>query len=256
MKTPLQTELDRYQWYHKLTFRGGEKTNCYSDEGIQQTWDWMRDEMAETTFLDRRVLDVGARDCLFSYEAIKLGADFVQAIDSDVNPGVNEVVAPQYGLLASNFSYTSGNAYLLGDFQEQFDVTMFFGVLYHLRYPHNGLSNALRTVKVGGTFLLETAMYFPGTDLLDTPLIYYPTDDSPYEKSSCSFFSQSALINFCKDEGFIALSLSVYPKNNKGPIRRTFMRFYRQTRGLVDSNPRLNAYWNMPKHDCHTNYVA
>lgn len=79
------------------------------------------------------VLDIGAWDGFFSFEAERRGAERVVAFD--VHP------PDQYGfslakkLLDSNVEYVQGSVYELPPEMGTFDIVLFLGVFYHLRYP-------------------------------------------------------------------------------------------------------------------------
>ena len=75
-----------------------------------------------------------------------------------------------------------------------FDVVLFYGVLYHLRYPFDGLRRLLGVLREGGHLLIESGMVAdPAFDAL--PLLYCPVDESPYapDWTSCTFFTERGL---------------------------------------------------------------
>jgi tRNA (mo5U34)-methyltransferase len=82
----------------------------------------------------KRVLDIGAWNGCFSFECERRGAREVVALsleDPD-ETGFHRLRK----LLDSKVTYVRGSAYALApDDLGQFDVVLFFGVLYHLRYP-------------------------------------------------------------------------------------------------------------------------
>jgi SAM-dependent methyltransferase len=82
----------------------------------------------------KRVLDIGAWNGCFSFEGERRGASEVVALsleDPD-ETGFHRLRK----LLGSKVQYIRGSAYSLSpEDLGQFDVVLFFGVLYHLRYP-------------------------------------------------------------------------------------------------------------------------
>ena len=100
-----------------------------------------------------RVLDIGAWNGCFSFECERRGAAEVVAYsleDPDVS-GFNRLK----NALNSKVQYVQGSIYDLSDSSlGQFDVILFFGVLYHLRYPLLAIDR-LRTV-CRGCVLIET----------------------------------------------------------------------------------------------------
>ena len=72
-----------------------------------------------------------------------------------------------------------------------FDVVIFPGVLYHLRYPFWGLKAIRDVLKVDGHLLTETAIW-KGEH--NNAMLFCPVGhESPYESSSCTFFNQKGL---------------------------------------------------------------
>ena len=101
----------------------------------------------------KRVLDIGAWDGCFSFECERRGAREVIAYSLE-NP--NETgFARLKTLLNSNVEYVQGSVYDLSPTRVgMFDLVLFFGVLYHLRYPLLALDR-IRTVS-RGKLLIET----------------------------------------------------------------------------------------------------
>jgi tRNA (mo5U34)-methyltransferase len=101
----------------------------------------------------KRVLDVGAWNGGFSFECERRGASEVIALslEDPETSGFNRLKA----VLGSNVSYALGSVYNL-DPQSlgQFDIVLFLGVLYHLRYPLLA-ADKLRAV-TRGELLIET----------------------------------------------------------------------------------------------------
>jgi tRNA (mo5U34)-methyltransferase len=80
------------------------------------------------------VLDIGAWDGFYSFEAERRGAKHVVAFD--LYPANYYGFAIAKELLHSRVEFVQGNVYDLSpDIHGTFDVVFFFGVFYHLRYP-------------------------------------------------------------------------------------------------------------------------
>jgi tRNA (mo5U34)-methyltransferase len=101
----------------------------------------------------RRVLDIGAWNGGYSFECERRGAAEVVAYSLE-NPdvtGFNRLKA----LLGSRVRYVQGSVYTLSPEQVgEFDLILFFGVLYHLRYPLLAIDR-IRCVS-RGEVLIET----------------------------------------------------------------------------------------------------
>jgi tRNA (mo5U34)-methyltransferase len=101
----------------------------------------------------KRVLDVGAWNGGFSFECERRGASEVVAfsLEDPNTSGFNRLKA----VLGSKVSYVLDSVYNLGpDALGQFDIVLFLGVLYHLRYPLLA-ADKLRSV-TRGELLIET----------------------------------------------------------------------------------------------------
>jgi len=101
----------------------------------------------------RRVLDVGAFNCCFSFECERRGASEVIAMDLQDPETLGFV--PMSKLLNSAVRYKQGSVYNLDRNRlGEFDVVLFLGVLYHLRYPLLALDQLRHVTR--GTLFLET----------------------------------------------------------------------------------------------------
>jgi tRNA (mo5U34)-methyltransferase len=101
----------------------------------------------------KRVLDIGAWHGCFSFECERRGASEVVAYSLE-NPEVTGFRRLKE-LLGSRVKYVQGSVYGLAPEEiGEFDLILFFGVLYHLRYPLLGIDR-IRTVSRGDV-LIET----------------------------------------------------------------------------------------------------
>jgi SAM-dependent methyltransferase len=136
-----------------------------------------------------------------------------------------------------------------------FDVVLFAGVLYHLRYPVWGLKKIISVLKDGGTLVLETAIL---DGLEDHALLYCPIgDESPYEGTSITFFNVKGLVDTLYSLGITVremffLEPRAAPEASAGvaklPVNRaTFV--CQVTREVI--NPWHARYWDLT-HSYHT----
>jgi 2-polyprenyl-3-methyl-5-hydroxy-6-metoxy-1,4-benzoquinol methylase len=177
--------IRKYNWYHTIQLTDSISTpgNRFPHEAV---------DMKVLRSLDlrgKRVLDVGCRDGKFSFEAEKLGAAEVIGIDNDVSRAMVEFLIPFFN---SKVKLQEMNLFeLTPDTLGKFDVVLFFGVLYHLRYPFWALKRLKDVLLDNGQLLIESAI------LRDTnryALLYCPTGgESPYENTSCTFFNEKGL---------------------------------------------------------------
>lgn len=101
----------------------------------------------------KRVLDIGAWNGCYCFECERRGASEVVAYSLE-NPGKTGFSRLKE-LLGSRVKYVQGSVYSLApDELGEFDLILFFGVLYHLRYPLLAIDR-IRTVSRGDV-LIET----------------------------------------------------------------------------------------------------
>jgi tRNA (mo5U34)-methyltransferase len=158
-------------WYHKIDLGNGLITPGRDYEKI---WHVCRSTMDRVDFRGKRVLDIGACDGLWAFEAERRGAALVVATDlfdyalerflfcrrvlkSRVIPFYNVSI---YDLVDSLGRHLCGTSEPFAHYGNKFDIVMFFGVLYHLRDPMLGLSQVRSVVRDNGAVLLETAYVY------------------------------------------------------------------------------------------------
>jgi SAM-dependent methyltransferase len=181
----LREALTKYNFYHIIPL-----TPELSTPGVV----FPNEEVSERALgcvdlVGKRVLDVGCRDGKFSFEAERRGASEVIGIDNDLSKAATELLIPYFksGVQMHEMNLLD----LRPDTFGSFDVVLFFGVLYHLRYPFWALK-LLRDVLVpGGLVLIETAVM---RDSNAHAMLYCPIGaDSPYEDTSCTYFNEKGL---------------------------------------------------------------
>jgi 2-polyprenyl-3-methyl-5-hydroxy-6-metoxy-1,4-benzoquinol methylase len=144
--------MNSLKWYHKIELVGGRVTpGCESDH----LWSPIKREMHRVDFRGKRVLDIGTWDGLWSFEAEGPGASSVLATDintqrsfTDQGPATFEFAKRIRG---SKVEYKEVSVHNLDSLEQQFDIVVFFGVLYHLRFPLLGLARIRNVLKDGGS---------------------------------------------------------------------------------------------------------
>jgi tRNA (mo5U34)-methyltransferase len=144
-------------WYHKIQLPGGLVTPGYLPHDPTQYH-------VPKSLIGKRVLDVGAWDGYWTFEALRRGALEVVAIDdfSD-NLGNAELKRPAwetFDLCAEALDYgedcVTRREMSVYDVSPEtvgmFDVVFFFGTLYHLRHPLLALDK-LASVCTGEIFI-------------------------------------------------------------------------------------------------------
>ena len=155
-------------WFHNLHLPDSEQTAPDHRLGDFPRSKWL--ELAAVLPEDLRgvrALDIGCNAGFYSFELAKRGADVV-AIDHD------EHYLRQARWAADRFGLTDRidlrllGVYDLADLKETFDLVLFLGVLYHLRYPLLALDLVAEKVDAGGRLVLQT-LTMPGAEPLQTP---------------------------------------------------------------------------------------
>jgi len=184
-------KMNSYKWYHSIKLNENLVTPGRKYEVI---WDIILKGMDRIDFNNKKVLDIGCRDGLFSLKAEESGAREIIGIDNEISKGAVEFLIP---LLNSKVKMFETNLYDLSirDFGT-FDIILFPGVLYHLRFPFLALKIISDLLNENGILLVETAMCKIENN---KSVLYCPTGkESPYEPTSVSFFNLKGLIDTLK----------------------------------------------------------
>jgi len=120
------------QWYHSIEIEPGFVTPGAHPLGeLRQVLEYVK---LPASLDGLSVLDIGAWDGFFSFEAERRDAKRVVAYDLTPEDYFGFATAKE--LLGSKVEYIQGSVYeLTRKVVGTFDVVLFVGVLYHLRYP-------------------------------------------------------------------------------------------------------------------------
>jgi len=142
-------DCDVIQWHHKIHLPDGRVTpgiweGLYEDYGL-----------ADLDFTGQRVLDIGCLDGQYSFYAERRGAAEVVSID---------VLEGMYGYLYAHRALQSRCKYIFPysvyDLDPKtlgtFDIVLFLGVLYHLKYPVLAVDKVNGVLNPGGIMVLES----------------------------------------------------------------------------------------------------
>ena len=213
----LRNQISRYQWYHVVEVAPGISTPGYENYiPIQRP---VLEALRGLDLSGKRVLDIGCRDGLFSFEAERLGASEVIGIDRNVSPGAIEFLAPHF---RSRVQFHEMNLLDLrpGSFG-LFDIVIFAGVLYHLRYPFWALKLVRDIMSPAATVVVETAVF---TVVEDWPLLCCPVGkESFYEPTSVTFFNTKGLVDTLTSLGIRTLRHSYLSDHQIPQDRATFV---------------------------------
>jgi SAM-dependent methyltransferase len=196
----LLANLSNYNFYQTIDLGDGVKTPGLPLGANQKQVLTLIDSM---DLAGKRVVDLGCANGLFALAAERHGAKEVIAVDHTQKniealqmitlPHLNSKVKP----IHSNFFDFSSEKY------GQFDLVIFAGLLYHLRYPFWALRIIKGLVKKGGSLILEAGIY---DDFNTRAVLYCPSPaDSPQRSrgnNACSFFNEKALRETMQYFGF------------------------------------------------------
>src|SRR5262249_36199841 len=142
--------------YHIIKLAENVHTPGWSEPQVLQAQEAALRALRSLDLRGKRVLDIGCRDGLFSFEAERLGASEVIGIDNDLSRGAIELLIPHFN---SKVRMQELNLYDLTPATfGLFDVVICPGVLYHLRYPFWGLKLVRDVISENGYLVLETAI--------------------------------------------------------------------------------------------------
>lgn len=172
----IRAEVAKRKWYQRIELPYGISTTGV--RGVEQWEDYGLPKRLD----GMSVLDVGAWEGAWSFEACRRGAKQVVAIDvweknnpGSLGAGLSNFELAQ-GLLGTNIEIHRRSVYDLSQEHRRFDLVLFLQVLYHLQDPLLALRK-LRSV-ADGLVCLETwldalwidepaAIFYPGKELND-----------------------------------------------------------------------------------------
>ena len=141
-------------WFHNLHLPDGTQTAPDHPLGDFPAFKWAQLGPALPAELTgTRALDIGCNAGFYSFELAKRGADVV-AIDEDEHYLRQARWAREQFELRGSIELRRQSVYELARTDESFDLVLFLGVLYHLRYPLLALDAVAE--KVDGPLALQT----------------------------------------------------------------------------------------------------
>lgn len=177
----LKIELDKINWHHTIDLGNGIVTPGKSDNISKLARIGLPEDLS-----GKSVLDIGAWDGFFSFEAEKRGANRILAIDSwvwQVAPSKKSGFNLARRILKSKVE--DKEIEVLDISPEKigtFDLTLFLGVLYHMRHPLLALERVFSVTKEMAIVETETDMldierpaiaFYPGKELEGDPTNWY-----------------------------------------------------------------------------------
>jgi tRNA (mo5U34)-methyltransferase len=120
-------------WFHNLRLEGVETApGHFLGDFPNVKWQHLKDRIP-ADLRGCSVLDIGCNAGFYSLEMKRRGADRVLGIDYDDRYLAQARFASEVSNL--DIEYRRMSVYEVGELREKFDIVLFLGVLYHLRYP-------------------------------------------------------------------------------------------------------------------------
>jgi tRNA (mo5U34)-methyltransferase len=153
-------------WFHNLHLPDGRETAPGHPLGDFPADKWRQLALCLPEDLSgASALDVGCNAGFYSVELARRGAEVV-AIDIDPRYlRQAEWAAEQFGV-SDRIELRRLSVYDLRELDERFDLVLFLGVLYHLRYPMLGLDLVADRAR---DLLVVQTLTLPGDDVVDPP---------------------------------------------------------------------------------------
>ncbi len=153
-------------WFHNLHFPDGSQTAPNHPLGDFPAFKWR--DIAPSLPADLTgwsALDLGCNAGFYSLELARRGASVV-ALDLDPHFLRQARWAKEQFPFGDRIELRQGHIYDLARWDERFDLVLFMGVFYHLRYPLLALDLVAEKVK---RLLVFQTLTMPGMDVADTP---------------------------------------------------------------------------------------
>lgn len=204
----MKEAIKKLAWWHVITFPDGTVTPglCdYRQEEAARRFQLPHDMSGLT------VLDLGTFDGFWAIEAKKRGAAVMAADRWDPMLETAKLALNAYDipyLWVGNLDETNTVKALHG----QFDIVLFYGILYHLKNPYQGFANASLFAKPGGRVLCETAVNQGKMQGMtnDVPLLWVIDEVHHDDPSNYHMPNEAAVIQLAKMAGLERIGSIIY----------------------------------------------
>lgn len=204
----LQKRVAAHRWFHRIDLGNGLVT-----PGLDDTAAKLQRLKLPADFTGKTVLDIGAWDGFFSFEAERRGASRVVAVDSFCwsGEGWGHKAGFELARQALHSKVEDREIEVLDLTPENpgtFDVVFFFGVLYHMRHPLLALEKVAAVTK--SHLILETKV-----DLLSfgTPaMAFYLGDELNGDPTNWWGPNISCLCDMLRAVGFQRIEIVAPPR--------------------------------------------
>jgi tRNA (mo5U34)-methyltransferase len=195
----LRKEVFAREWHHVMDLGHGVVT-----PGRDATQAKLLKLGLPSSLEGKTVLDIGAWDGFFSFEAERRGAARVLAMDydcwlqADGHPSKAGFEIARRALRSAVGDVTLDVMELTPERVGVFDVVLFLGVLYHLRHPLFALERVFSVT--ADLLILETEVMRLGTRR--PMMVFFPRDELAGDASNWWGPNEAAIIAMLRDVGF------------------------------------------------------
>jgi len=221
-------EMNEIQWWHKIDL-GEVRNQKIITPGRDNSEEKLKYIQMPTSLKDKTVIDVGAWDGFFSFEAEKRGGD-VLAIDTIMwkehktfNVQKNREVM-HTGKRGFNFAHKMLKSKVRSkeievmDLSEEnvgkYDLVLCLGILYHMENPF-GMCRKMREIcKKDGMLILETHMDMQDID--KPAMAFYPTTECNNDKGTWNGPNPACVIGMLRAAGFDEVQMVYSDEYNRG----------------------------------------
>lgn len=199
----LREQMARVNWFHAIELRPGVMTPASDPTGERVDLLHIPQDLS-----GKSVLDVGAWDGFFSFEAERRGAARVVASDDFAWHGCNwsdksgfELARQALGSRVEDIDIDVMD--LAPDRVGTFDLVLFLGVLYHLRHPLLALERVASVTQ--GQLILETHVDL--TWLRRPAMAFYPDEELAWDPTNWWGPNPAAVAAMLRAVGFTRVEL-------------------------------------------------
>jgi len=194
----IKNKVEQIKWFHRIDLGNGIVT-----PGTDNSNDKLKTIKLHEDLSGKSVLDIGAWDGFFSFEAERRGASRVVALDSFSwnNPEWGTKKGFELARTVLNSKVEDIEIEVLDISPENvgtFDIVLFLGVLYHMRHPLLALEKISKVTK-------ELLIVESEIELIEKNrpvMVFYPGDELAGDSSNWWVPNQSGMESMLKDVGF------------------------------------------------------
>ncbi len=213
----MRERIDAIKWFHSIDPGDGKPTPGFKAAGTLA-----REAKAVFDFdvQGKSVLDIGAWDGFFSFEAHRRGASRVLATDHYCWSGEGWGTKDGFDLINEHLGYPVASLdidpmNISPDGVGEFDVVLFLGVLYHLRHPLLGLERAAACARE--RLVVETLIHEHDTD--EPSMVFYPDARTGNDPTNWWGPNEACVEEMLKSLGFSEIRVRTTRKSDRGRVR-------------------------------------